>query len=342
MKRYPFISVRDKFLSLVVNRVFHCPLLLLAAILFVPTAQADYKQAVAYYNQGNFNKAIQELKPDLDKTPDWEFGHRLLGLCYLNINNNALAVNSLNRAAQLKSPAFATFYGLGQAFFNMQKYNDCISAMNQAEPLAAKEKNPEAEKAKLYVIRGTAYYRMDKFRDAADDLTGALRANQSDWANFSMLGICYYNLNRIDEAIPSLEKALSLKPGENSTVDVLGKAYFKKGFLALSDRQYPLAMQAFQKAKSYDPQNGYIDYNIAESYLFQKMYSEAEKALTTAAVRLPKNAGVFTRMGFVCEKQKKMDLALKAYKKAYELTPSKELKEAVDRLGGAVTTKKGK
>lgn len=318
MKRYPFV----------------CSMLfLLAGALLVRSAHADYKQAVAYYNQGNFNKAIQELKPDLDKAPDWEFGHRLLGLCYLNINNNALAVSSLSRAAQLKSPAFATYYGLGQAYFNMQKYNDCISAMNQAEPLASKEKNPEAEKAKLYVIRGTAYYRTSRFSDAVDDLTGALRANQTDWANFSMLGICYFNLNRLDEAIQALEKALSMKPGESATTNVLGKSYFKKGVQALSNKQYPLAVQALLKAKAYDPQDGYIDYNIAEAYLFQKKYFEAEKALNSASLQLPRNSGVFTRMGLVYEKQKKLDLALKSYKKAYELNPTKELKDAIARVG---------
>ena len=47
------------------------------------TRAADYKQAVAYYNQGQFDKTIQELKSDLDRNPDWEFGHRLLGLSYL-------------------------------------------------------------------------------------------------------------------------------------------------------------------------------------------------------------------------------------------------------------------
>ena len=53
------------------------------ALVCVQPAAADYKQAVAFYNQGQFDKAIQELKPDLDRNPDWEFGHRLLGLCYL-------------------------------------------------------------------------------------------------------------------------------------------------------------------------------------------------------------------------------------------------------------------
>ena len=300
--------------------------------MLLQTARADYKQAVAFYNQGQFAKAIQELKPDLDSSPDWEFGHRLLGLCYLNINNNALAVSSLSRAAQLKSTAFATYYGLGQAYFNMQKYDNCISSLNQAEPLASKEKNPESEKAKLYKLRGTAFYRMGQFSQAADNLTDALRVNQSDWADFSMLGISYFQLNRNDEAIQTLEKALSMNPGEKVITDALGNAYLKRGTLALSAKQYAAVIQALLKAKGYNPQNGYIYYNLAEAYLFQKRFSEAEKSLNEAAALLPNNAGVYTRMGLVCEKQKKWDLALKAYKKANGLNPSKELNEAIARI----------
>jgi tetratricopeptide (TPR) repeat protein len=315
------------------NRYFLlCALFALSVAMLQQPARADYKQAVAFYNQGQFAKAIQELKPDLDNSPDWEFGHRLLGLCYLNLNNNALAVSSLSRAAQLKSPAFATYYGLGQAYFNMQKYDSCISSLNQAEPLAAKEKNPESEKAKLNKLRGSAYYRMGQYSQAADNLTDALRVNQSDWADFSMLGISYFQLNRLDEAIQALEKALSMNPGEKVITDALGNAYLKKGTIALSGKQYPVVVQALLKAKGYLPRNGYISYNLAEAYLFQKRFADAEKSLNEAVSLLPNNSGVYTRMGLVCEKQKKWDLALKAYKKANDLNPSKELKEAIARI----------
>jgi len=308
-------------------------MLLIVAVTARP-ARADYKQAVAYYSQGNFNKAIQEIRPDIDKSPDWEFGHRLLGLCYLGLNNNELAINSLSRAAELKSPAFSTYYGLGQAYFNMQRYGDSISAMERAEPLAAKESNPEAEKAKIYAIRGTAYYRTNRFNEAVNDLRNAIRNDSSDAALYAMLGFSYFNLNRIDEAIQTLEKALAMKPGETAVKDGLGKAWFKKGVQALSDKQYPAAAQSLLKAQTYDPNNGYINYNIAEAYLFQKRYAEAEKALNAASAQLPGNAGVYTRLGLVYEKQNKKDLALKAYNKAYELAPSAELKEAVTRAGG--------
>lgn len=306
--------------------------LIIANVALVIPARADYKQAVAFYSQKRFDKAIQELKVDLDRNPNWEFGHRLLGLSYLGLNNNALAVSALSRAVQLNSTAFSTYYGLGQAHFNMQKYDTCISVLNQGESFAAKEKDPAREKARLCKLRGAAYYRMSRYGDAAEDLTNSLRVDQSDWADFSMLGICYFNLNRLDEAIPALEKALSMKPGQSATADVLGKVYLKKGTVALSAKQYAASAQALLKAKDYDPKNGYIYYNLAESYLFQKRYPEAEKAYLQAADLMPKNLDVFYRVGFVYEKQKKWDLALNAYKKAGEISPSKDIKDAIARV----------
>jgi superkiller protein 3 len=304
----------------------------LAATLSAGTAVADYKQAVAFYNQGKYEEAIQELKPDLDRNPNWEFGHRLLGLCYLNLNNNALAVSSLSRASELKSTAFSTYYGLGQAYFNMQKYDSCISALDRAESLSAQEKQPEAQKARLYKLRGSAYYRMERYSDAVNDLTNALRVNQSDWADFSMLGVSYFRLNRTDEAIEALEKALSMKPDEPSTTELLAKVYFKKGTDALSSKNYAAAVQALRKAGELDPKNGYVQYNLAEAFRAQKKYPDAERALVQAADLMPKSSDVYRRMGLVYEMQKKWDPALNAYKKAEEIKPSKSNKEAIERV----------
>jgi tetratricopeptide (TPR) repeat protein len=306
---------------------------LVMAILSGPVARADYKQAVANYNQGKYTQAIQELKPDIDKNPDWEFGHRLLGLCYLRLNNGALAVNSLVRAAALNSKAFSTYFGLGQAYFSLKKFGDCISALDKAEPLAASEKDADKQRAELYELRGKAYYETQKYNEAANDLTKALRVNQSEWINYSILGDAYFKLNRLDEAIQALEKANSMKSGESSITETLGKAYRQKGADALSGKQYPLAIQALLKAKDYNPKDGFIYYNLAEAYLFQKNYSEAEKAYNQAIVLMPKSSDVYGRLGLVYEKQKKWNDALNAYKKADEISPAtKWIKESIDRV----------
>jgi len=299
----------------------------MVALCFLQPAMADYKQAVAYYNQGRFDKAIQELKPDLDQNPDWEPGHRLLGLCYLNLKNNALAVSSLARAVQLKSQTFSTYYGLGLAYFNMQKYDNCVTALNQGDDLAQ-----DKEKARLAKLRGSAYFRMNRFNEAANDLVNALRTNQSDWSDYSMLGISYFNLGRTDEAIQTLEKALSMKPGQSTITDTLGKAYLKKGAAALSSKQYGPAAQALMKARDYDPKNGYVHYNLAEAYLFEKKYPDAEKALNQTIQLMPNSLEAHMRLGLVYEKQKKWDLALNAYQKADAISTSKATKEAITRV----------
>jgi tetratricopeptide (TPR) repeat protein len=306
--------------------------LVVANVLLLAPVRADYKQAVIFYNQGNFAKAIQELKADLDRNPDWESGHRLLGLSYLGLKNNALAVSALLRAVQLKSSAFSTYYGLGQAYFSMQKYDNCIAILNQGEPLAAKEKDPDREKARLYKLRGSAYYQSGKYDDAKNDLTNTIRVNQSDWTDFFKLGVCYLELRRIDEAVQTLEKALSMKPDDTQITNLLGEAYLRKGNAALAGKQYAAATQALLKARDYTPKNGYVYYNLAEAYLFQKKYPEAEKALNQAADLMPRSPEVFWRMGLVQEKQKKWDSALNAYKKADDINPSKEIKEAIARV----------
>jgi len=296
-------------------------------------ALADYKQAVALYNQGQYEKAIQELKADLDANPDWESGQRMLGLCYLNLKNNALAITALSRAVQLKSTTAATYIGLGQANFNMQKYDECLQALNRGEPFLENIKQgAEVQRYQFYQLRGSANLRLQKSAEAVEDFTQALRTGNSDWTIFFQLGNAYYNLGRLDDAIQALQKASSMKEGQSSIADLLGKTYFRKGVQELSAKQFSQAINSFQKAKETDSQNGYIDYNIAEAYLFQKNYAGAEKFLNQALVLLPRSAEVYQRLGLVHEKQKKLDQAISDYKNANEIKPSKELKEAIDRV----------
>ncbi len=302
-------------------------------ILFTLPASADYKQAVALYNRGQFEKAIQELKPDLEANPDWEFGHRLVGLCYIGLKNNALAVSSLTRAVQLKSTAFSTYYGLGEAYYNMQKYDYSVLSLNQGEQFIAKE-NPQdqdKDRARLHHLRGSAEIRLGKYADALNDITAAIRESQSDWTDYWELGQAYFNLGRYDEAIQSLQKASSMKPGQAGVNEYIGKVYFKKGIEALRAKQYPQSVEALQRASELNPTDGYASYNLAEALLFQKRYPEAEKALTHALVAMPNSPEVYMRMGLVFEKQKKWDMAINAYRKANELKPSDEAKKGIER-----------
>jgi tetratricopeptide (TPR) repeat protein len=290
-------------------------------------ARADYKQAVAYYNQKNYEKAIQELKADLDQNPDWEFGHRLAGLCYLALKNNALAVSSLSRASQLKSTAAATYLGLAQAYLAMQRYDNVIQSLNQGEAFL---KTPD-ERYRFYHFRASALFRQEKFAEAANDYAAAIRVQGNDWTDFSQLGIAYYNQGKFDDAVQALQRAASMKPGQTAISEYMARAYLKQGAAALSAKQYGQALDLFKKSRDLNPNDGYVHYNVAEAYIFLKNYAEAEKSLNQAVTLLPKIPEVYLRLGLASEKLKKYDQAIAAYKKADELAPSPAIKEAIKR-----------
>lgn len=297
------------------------------ALLMVLPAGADWMQAVAYYKQGQYEKSLQELKPDLDKNPDWESGHRLAGLNYLGLKNNALAISELTRAVQLQSKAFITYQALAQAYFNIDKLDNCVQSLNQGDQFA---KDPN-DLYTLHHMRGSAYFRLQKYDQADDDLSSAIRIKATDWADFSQLGVAYYNLDRYDEAVQVLQKALALKPGDNISTQFLAKTLFKQGVTALTDKQYAQATDFFKRASTYNPSDGYVYYNLGEAYLFSNSYPEAEKAYSQAQVLLPRNANVFQRLGFLYEKQKKWAQAEKAYNQSLVILP--RTAEIYQRLG---------
>jgi tetratricopeptide (TPR) repeat protein len=304
----------------------------IAVVFLIQPLRADFTKAVALYNQGQYAKAIQEMKPELDKNPDWEPGYRILGLSYLGLGDNANAISFLTQAIDKKSTAFSTYYGLAQAYFARKEYDNCIGALNKGDDFVAKEKNPEKQKVKLYELRGASYFKTGKFNDAVSEITNAIRLDSSNASDFSTLGAAYLKLDRVDEGIQALEKSLAMKAGQDAVTDLLGKAYFNKGLSSLREKQYAAAVQYLLKAKDYDPKNGYIYYRLGEAYLFQKKYPEAEKALNQTLDFLPNNADTYERMGLVYEKQKKWDLALNAYKKAEQISPSKAIKESIARV----------
>jgi tetratricopeptide (TPR) repeat protein len=304
----------------------------IALVLLIQPLQAGWKEAVANYNQKKYKEAIQEMKPEIEQNPNWEPGHRILGLSYLALGDNAQAVSELSQAVKLNSPVFSTYMGLAQAYFNRKEYNKCIDTINDGESVAAKDKDAPKQKPKMYELRGSAYFRVEKYNEAVSDLTNAIRLDPSDWSDFFALGAAYLKLDRIDEGIQALEKCNSMKPGQAATTELLGKAYFQKGLTSLQSKQYAAAIQSLLKAKDYDADNGHIYYRLGEAYMFEKNYLEAEKALNKSMTYLSNDGDAYDRLGLVYEKQKKWDDALNAYKKADQLNPSKALKDSIKRV----------
>lgn len=307
-----------------------CSLGFLLSLIFLPSLSADYKLAVAYYSQGNYQKAIDELAPDMETNPNWEFGHRLIGLSHLALKNNSLAITSLIRAVQLKSTTPSVYIGLAQAYLNLDRFDKCIEALNQGEPFAK-----DQDRYRLYRLRGSAYFQMKKYPETISDINTAMQSHAGEWNDYWELGVSYYRIEHTEEAVQALTKALAAKPEHAPSAELLGKCYFKQGITALATKQYENALNLFRLSLERNPKDAYTYYNMAEAMLFLKKYAEAEKALLQAITLNTQSSEAHQRLGLVYEKQKKWTQALAAYQKAAAIKPSAGTAEAIKRLKGA-------
>ncbi|MBI1746563.1 MAG: tetratricopeptide repeat protein [Acidobacteria bacterium] len=290
---------------------------------------AEYQQAIIYYGRGMYEKAIQEIKPEVEAHPnDWEPGHRILGLCYVKTKKYPQAIAALSKAVQLKSPVFSTYMGLAIAYWESNQASRVAGVLTEGERLA----KSNDERYELFHWRGSANYRQKQYAAAIKDLTEALRLRQGDVSDYSQLGLAHYYANHYDDAITTLTKALSMKAGDTSLQEALTRSYQKRGAAHLKDKHYARAVEDLSKAISYNSKDGSTYYNLGLSQLFLNQYDQAESSFTRAAELLSGNADPYQQLGYVYEKRKQYDKALDAYKKAYGLNKSPGLKASIARV----------
>lgn len=297
-------------------------------LLSISTARGDYKKAVALFSQGKYAQALDAIKPDAKKNPDWEFGHRLMGLCYVQLGQNSLAVASLAKAIQLKSTSFSTYQGLSQAYYNLGKYDNAANILITGEKYA----KTGADQYNLFHLRGSANLRRERYPEAISDLSSAIRLRRSSYLDFTELGAAYLGQKSYTEAINALEKALQMKPGHQPTREFLGRAYEMAGAESLRAKDFKKAVASLSKALEYKPADGSILYNLGSAYLLQDRFQEAEDPLVRASGLLENNAKVFKRLGYLYEMTRDLDRAINAYERAAQLDPSPDNKASVERI----------
>ncbi len=293
---------------------------------------ADWKQAVAYYNQGKYDKSIQEIKPVVETNPTWETGHRILGLSYLNTKKYDLAESSLARAIQLKSTSWSVYFGLAEAYEKLEKFDKIPEVLGAGQKYA----QTADEKYDLRHLRGSIHFRQKRYTDAVRDLSEAVKLKPGDFTDLHQLAASYYYGGKFDEALPLLTKAAGMKPDDPSLKNLLANSYRELGVAELKNKQYAKAVDDLNKAIEFNPKDGSTHYNLGLAYQLSSKYENAEQAFHKAEELLPNNFDVYNWLGYIYEKGKKYPEALTSYKKAYEIKKDPKIKASIDRVTEAL------
>lgn len=278
-----------------------------------PDPQVDHLLGLAYYQRGDYLRAIESLsastKQSKESSAQYRQGVQLIGMSHYFLRHSKEAIPFLEQAAQWAGDNVETIYVLGacyaqthQADKSRETYSRMFGVEAQSasaylfnaqmmirlrlEELAEKElqksleidpKLPQAN----FLLGEIAIYRAD-IDLGIKHLQKEIALNPAFAMAYYRLGEAYTRQVKWDEALAPLQKSIWLNPYFSGPYIVLGKVYLKKGDLANAE-------SILIRALKMDP-NNYSGHYLLAQVLQQANRAEEAKREFDIAERLRSEA----------------------------------------------------
>ena len=202
------------------------------------------------------------------------------------------------------------YYKAGEDFYDVNKFEDAINQFSNAIEL-----KPEYYKA--YIARATAYERIDRYAEAAEDYERALVFRDRDAEIHYLAGKAYYNAGNYGAALAKLNHAIDKKSNYLQAYQTRTKVY-----IALE--RYQEALDDCKKALRYK-EDALNFYNLARVYESLELYDEAEDAYQKSIKKNNNMEEVQLSFAKLAFEREKYDLSMSSVNQALRVNPqSKE------------------
>ncbi len=244
----------------------------------------------AYYNDGNYDRAIDTLRQTLDMNRDDRESHakvdasaaQILGIIFFNFkNNDDEAIRYFKRVIELNPADGDNHYFAGLASLRKGREDDALEFFLEAI------KNNTENRADANFRIGQIYYRKNLFGDAIKSLESAVKDKPKHVEAREILGIIYHKRNDTAKAVSNLTEVIKASPDNFNAHYLLGLNYYKQ-------KEYDKMISAYKKAISINPRFADAYYNLGMAYSYRNMYEEAITELETAKKLNPSDAATFS------------------------------------------------
>jgi tetratricopeptide (TPR) repeat protein len=291
-------------------------------------AQGDFQKGVSYYKQGQYARAVEEFEQLVKANPDYEAGYRVLGDSYLRLKNYPKAAEAFRKAAELDATKFASHLGAATALFNAGRFQDAVTALQKGETAAKAPK----ERYQFHQLRGSAWYKLNRFPEAAADLEKAVAIQRGDFNDVFQLGVALLQTGNLEAARRYLEQAAALRPDSADAARFLRRAEAREAAAAIEAKQYPQAIRVLTRLVQAEPNDADAWYNLGLAQLFNKQLEESEASFKRSAELLPSRWETHNRLGYVYEMRRQYPQALRSYSRALQLNQNDSVQESVKRV----------
>lgn len=184
------------------------------------------------------------------------------GNIYLGQDNLEKAIDSFNKAIELKTDNFEAYFNRGRAYHKMGKFDEAINDFMKVAEI--KPKNHAS-----YANIGVCFRAKQEYEKSIQNLTKAIELNPQNEFAYTHRGLTYSKMKKYDLAVNDAKEAERLNPDSSTVLFSIGLYYGKMGDFDLAIEYY---LEAVKKEKIW----GTI-INLAEAYICKKDFMKAEQ-----------------------------------------------------------------
>jgi tetratricopeptide (TPR) repeat protein len=160
-------------------------------------------RSVAYYQQGNYRQAMEDLNRAIEIHPGFADAYYNRGVVYNNLSNYRQAMEDLNRAIEIH-PGFAdAYYNRGVSYGGLGNYMRAIEDYGKAIEI-------RPDYADAYYNRGFTYENLGQHQRAIEDFNETIRLKPDDADVYCKRGLAYGILGNNNLGCRDLQKACEL------------------------------------------------------------------------------------------------------------------------------------
>jgi tetratricopeptide (TPR) repeat protein len=247
-------------------------LALAVSVSFWACQSKEVTSAKVYIQQGDWDKAIEQLELAVQSYPEDPEAHYLLGRGYGEKGKFKEMNEEFDKSLAL-SPKFADRIRVTREKYWVDNFNRGVRFI-QAEELEKAEQafqtaivldpsKPEAYKNLAYT-----YIRMNNVDSAIATYQKLLETTPDDVEAMISLGNLYYNKAEYEKAVETLQKVLEIDP---DNVDAIANIALAYDFLGQRDR----AIQFYQDAIEKNPEDKDLRFNYGRLFFLAEDYDKA-------------------------------------------------------------------
>tara|TARA_A100001011_G_scaffold394096_1_gene485641 strand:- start:61 stop:1578 length:1518 start_codon:yes stop_codon:yes gene_type:complete len=161
----------------------------------------------------------------------------MLGKIHQALNNKLIAIESFEKAIEIKPSYFEAFYNLGISYSSIGKNAAAHGAYSKAIEL-----NPNF--AEAYNNLALYWSKVGDYTEALINFSEVLRINPNLPETYNNIATIFIKINRLNDAIEMLQKALDIKPFYADAHNNLGNILKTLGLFREATGSYKMALES--------------------------------------------------------------------------------------------------